>query len=173
MYCFRRLTIFHYGKWTEQQITCSWQGIVKIFPQKAWKCANQINLLNLRKLNEWPFIVLPGRFKWCILQYFREYILTLNTAAWYNVLSVFRSWGNSYSWFPQVREKILQGQGKVRENLILWRKSGKSKILRVYIYSFLSTFTIVWHLKLFCSFYGRESHCIVRMLFMKLNDKLC
>ena len=40
----------------------------------------QINLLNPRTLNEWPFIVLAGRFEWCILQYFREYILKLNTA---------------------------------------------------------------------------------------------
>lgn len=94
---------------------------------------------------------------------------------WYNVLSVFRSWGNTHSWLPQVRKWSGKSQGislLVRENLSLWRKSGKSKILRVYIYSFLSTFIIVWHLKLFCSFYGRESHCIVRMLFMVLHAVL-
>ena len=47
-----------------------------------------------------------------------------------------------------VREKILQGQGKVRfeENK--------------YIYYFPSSFIVFYHLKFFCTFYGHESCCI-------------
>ena len=154
----------------------------KLSPEGLKKCANQINLLNPRTLNEWPFIVLAGRFEWCILQYFREYILTLNTAGTvccrYSGIVVIPTCGCHRSGNGQGKNSSSSAKSQgislwVRENLILWRKSGKSKILRVHIYSFLSTFIVVWHLKFFSSFYGHESHCIVRMLFIKLNDKFC
>ena len=121
-------------------------------------------------------------FEWCILQYFREYILKLNTAGTvccrYSGLVVIPTCGCHRSGNGQGKNSSSSGKSegislRVREILILWRKSGKSKILRVHSYSFLSTFIVVWHLKFFFSFYGHESHCIVRMLFIKLNDKFC
>ena len=75
----------------------------------------------------------------------------------------------SHACLPQVRgKKFLQGQGKVRkfhfnkvrENLSLWKKSGKSKILRVHIYYLPSRFVVFWHLKFFGTFYGHEACCI-------------
>ena len=61
-------------------------------------------------------------------------------------------------WWPQVRRlsgkkiffKVRESQGislRVRENLSLGKKSGKSEILRVHNYSFSSTFVeIRWYI---------------------------
>ena len=88
------------------------------------------------------------------------------------------------SWLPQVRkwsgEKISLRSGKsqgillwVNENLSLWKKSGKSVISRVNIYSLPSTFVFFKHLKFLCTFYGHMNNVVlVEYLFTKLNDKL-
>ena len=56
-------------------------------------------------------------------------------------------------------KKITSRSGKsqeislqVREKFNIWKKSGKSEILRLLIYSFPSTFTVFEYLKLFCTF---------------------
>ena len=89
-------------------------------------------------------------------------------------------------WLPQVRkwsgEKSSSRSGRnprislwVRENWSVWKKSGKSEILRVQLLILLcwdpSVFFYFLTLKILCTFYRRES-CIIRILFMKLNEKL-
>ena len=73
-------------------------------------------------------LVLPGRFEWCILQYFREHILTLNTAGTmycrYSGLEVIPTRGCQRSENGQVKNSLRSGTSRgislrVRENLIL------------------------------------------------------
>ena len=89
-------------------------------------------------------------------------------------------------WLPQIRkwsgEKSSSRSGRnprislwVRENWSVWKKSGKSEILRVQLLILFcwdpSVFFYFLTLKILCTFYRRES-CIIRILFMKLNEKL-
>ena len=73
-----------------------------------------------------------------------------------------------------VREKIPRSEKSQElhfepaKNLSLWKNSGNSEILRVHMY-FSRLFL---RCKILCTFYGHESCCIGRILFMKLNDKL-
>ena len=65
-------------------------------------------------------------------------------------------------------EKSQELHFEPAKNLSLWKTSGNSEILRVHMY-FSRLFL---RCKILCTFYGHESCCIGRILFMKLNDKL-
>ena len=73
-----------------------------------------------------------------------------------------------------VREKIPRSEKSQElhfepaKNLSLWKNSGNSEILRVHMY-FSRLFL---RCKILCTFYGHESCCIGRIMFIKLNDKL-
>ena len=58
---------------------------------------------------------------------------------------------------------------RVKENLSLGKKSGKTEILRVHIHYFFFTVNVFRHLKFICTLYGHESCCICRILLIKLN----
>ena len=73
-----------------------------------------------------------------------------------------------------VREKISRSEKsqelhlELAKNLNLWKNPGNSEILRVHMY-FCRLFL---RCKILFTFYGHESCCIGRILFVKLNDKL-
>ena len=56
--------------------------------------------------------------------------------------------------------------------ICLRKKAGKSEILIVHMFFFARLFLLFITFKILFTFYGHESCCNGRILFMKLNDKL-